>query len=76
MYFREQSCLKKLYKKAIQHVASIKEQIPILDYDYKTLQPTIKEKRTQVEQLEIIIEAEKETEAEVGYLRLKSINYS
>lgn len=74
MYFREQSYLKKLYKKAIQNVANIKEQIPILDYDYKTLQPTIKEKRAQVEQLEITIEAEKENEAEVRYLGLKSTN--
>lgn len=51
--------------RALKRITNVKEQIPVLDYDYKTLQPSIRDKRLLMEQLENTIEAEREIETEV-----------
>ncbi|XP_065204889.1 dynein axonemal heavy chain 3-like [Planococcus citri] len=55
---------RKLLEKSLQRLSVIKEQIPFLERECETLQPTIHDKKIQVERLENEVEAEKEVETE------------
>lgn len=57
---------KDLYEKSLRRLSTIREQIPRLETECETLQPTIQHKKLQVEQLENEAEAEKEIETEVS----------
>lgn len=57
-----------MVEKVLQQLCNVKEQIPLLNDEHKTLQPIIQEKRTQIEKLENEAEAKKTTETEVNTL--------